>query len=158
MELTRGLENDVNINLEVNYCNKPWNKAKGSLFQFVKFGCQKILSSQKLATIKEGISDWPDNDGKKRSIYKFFWKTLGFSWAFLFSFDVIWEVWLPRVIISLKVGYCKRKNVGLTRQRWDITSHSTFKFSFSERQRDLVRSFSFQFGQIWNVWLPGVVN
>lgn len=53
--MTKGLENDVNINLEVNYCNKPWNKAKSFLFQFVKFGCQKILSSQKLVTIKEGI-------------------------------------------------------------------------------------------------------
>ena len=38
-----------------------------------------------------------------------------------------------------------------------MTSHSNLKLRLSEASLDVVRGFLFQFGVIWEVWLPGAI-
>ena len=72
---------------------------------------------------------------------------------------MIWEVWLPVVIIYVKNGYCKTRNIGLAGQWRKKTSRSNNKLRFSERSLDLVRGFLFQFGVIWEVrWKMAIVK
>ena len=72
---------------------------------------------------------------------------------------MIWEVWLPVVIIYVKNGYCKTRNIGLAGQWRKKTSRSNNKLRFSERSLDLVKGFLFQFGVIWEVrWKMAIVK
>ena len=95
------------------------------------------------------MSDSPSNDRKMMSHSNFklrFPETyLDLVRGFQFEFDLIWEVWLPVVIIQLKNGHCKTRNVGQSGQRRKMMSHSNFKLRLSERSLDVVRGFLFQF-------------
>ena len=67
------------------------------------------------------MPNWPDNDRKMTSHSNFKIKlserSLHLVRGFLFQFGVIWEVWLPWVLIWLKIGHCKARNVRLAGQR-----------------------------------------
>ena len=104
---------------------------------------------------------WPGNNWEIMSHNNF---KLGFSERslnlfrdFYFHFCAIWEVWLPWVLIWLKIDHGKRNYVGLGGQCQKMTSHNNFKLSLSKRSLGLVKGFLFKFGVIWEIWLAGVI-
>ena len=78
-------------------------------------------SDWKLDIVKEGIWDLPSNNRKMTSHsnfkVKFSERPLDLVRGSSFQFYVISEVWLPWVLIWLKIGHCKARNVKLAGQR-----------------------------------------
>ena len=107
------------------------------------------------------MSDWPSYIGKKTSRsnfkLKFSERLLVTVRGFLFQFGVIWKVWWSGVIIYLEIGHLKSRNVALAGNDRKNDVQNNFKLRFSKRSLDLVKGFLFQFGVIWEVWLPVVI-
>ena len=83
------------------------------------------------------------NDVTQQFKLRFSKRPLDLVRGFLFEFGVIWEVWLSWVLLWLKIGHCKARNVRLATQRRKKTSYSNFKLRFSEGFLDLFRGFLF---------------
>ena len=71
--------------------------------------------------------DWKRNEGKTTSHsnlqLRFSERSLDLVRGFLVQFGLIWNVWLPWVLIWLKIGHCKARNVKLVGQwrKSDVT-------------------------------------
>ena len=74
-----------------------------------------------MAILKEVMSHWSDNGRKitshRISKLRFSERSLDLIRGFQIVFDIIGEVWLPGVIIYLKIYHLKRRNVALAGQR-----------------------------------------
>ena len=125
------------------------------------YGFYGYSSDWKLDIVKQKMLNWLGNNGKMpwHTNFKitFSKRFLDLVRTFLFQFGVIWEVWLPLLIIWLKIGHCKAKNVKFPGNDGKKTWQSNFKIRFSRRSLDLVRVFLFHFGLLWEVWLPVVI-
>ena len=84
------------------------------------FSFHEQSSHWKLDIVKEGMSDWKGNDEKITSHsnfkLKFSKKPLDLTADFLFQFGLIWEICFAWVLLWLKIGHCKARNVKLTGQ------------------------------------------
>ena len=82
-----------------------------------------------MAIVKQGMSDWPDNDRKMTSHsnfkLKFSEKFSDVGRGFFVQFVLIWEVWLPGVIIYLKI--LKEGTSHWPSNDGKMTLHSNFK-------------------------------
>ena len=98
-----------------------------NLIWFEKFGFHEYSSDLKLDIVKERKSDWLGNDRKRTSDsnfkLRFSKRPLDLIRGFWLEVDVIWEFWQPLVIMYVKIGNCKTRNVRLTgqRQKNDVT-------------------------------------
>ena len=94
-----------------------WEVFSLNLMWFDKFGFHGYSSYWKLDIIKQWMSDWPSNDRKNASHSNlkliFSERFLDLVRCFQFGFDVIWEIWLPWLLIWLKIGRCKARNIRL---------------------------------------------
>ena len=81
-------------------------------------------------------------------------RTLDLIRGFLFYFGVIWDVWLPVLIISEKMVIVKQGMSDWLGSDGKMTSRNNFKLGFSKRSFDLIKGFYFKFDVIWEVWLP----
>ena len=99
---------------------------------------------------------WKKNLAKHQKVSKCY-KTDCSVTGFQYKFDVIWEIWLPWVLIWLKVGHYRARKVRLARQRRKNDVTQQLQIKISESSLDLIRGFLFQIVVIWNVWLPLVI-
>ena len=109
-------------NFKLRFSRRSLDLVTGFLFQFgVIWEVWPPWVLIALDIVKQGMSDWPGNERKitSHSNFKlrFSKKCLDLVRGFQYEFDVNWEVWLPWVLIWLKIGHCKARNVRLAGQR-----------------------------------------
>ena len=108
-----------------------------NLMVFEIFGFHEYSCDSKLGIVMHGMSDWLGNDGKRtwhnNFELRFLKKSLDLVRGFLFQFSLIWEVWLPLVIIWVKNDHFKIKIVDWPGIDEEMTSHSNPRLSASKR-------------------------
>ena len=135
-----------------SHCNFKLRCSERSLHLLVLIWCYlRSLSASsdlrwwKMTVIKQGMSNWPGNGRKVTSHnnfkLRFSERSLDVVRGFLFQFGLIWKVWLPEVIIYLKIGILKEGTPHWLSNDGKMTSHSKVKVRFPKRSLDVTRGF-----------------
>ena len=94
-----------------------------------------------MAIVKQGMPGWQGNDGKMTSQSNFKRFSQDLIRGFYYEFDVIWEVWLPWVLIWLKLDIVKQGMSDWPGNDGDMTSHSISRLSSCKRLWSVYRGY-----------------
>ena len=145
------LVNDIKMtserNFNLRFCEILLAVARDILVQFGviwEVSWSGVIIKLQMGILKEGMLHWLGNDKNITALRNFKLKFSGTSldlvWGFWFPFEVIWEVWLPGVIIYLKI--CLKEGLShlLSNDR-KMTLHRHLKQNLSKKPLDLDRGF-----------------